>query len=86
MAEKKAKSFGPSPEQREQKAKEERITRLLHDFEVEFQVYKIRKADEMRGIARPIEIMLFDLMQVHRLLGLNPSVLLDIISESESPE
>ncbi len=77
MAEKKMKSFGPSPEQRERRAKEEKIAQLLHDFEVEFQVYKIRKSDEMRGIVRPIETMILDLLEVYREMGLNPSDLLE---------
>jgi hypothetical protein len=73
----KLKSFGSSPEQRERREKEDRISQLLHDFEVEFQVYKIRKSDEMRGIVRPIETMILDLLEVYREMGLNPSDLLE---------
>ena len=83
---KKARSFGPSPEQRERKEREERIAQLLHDFEVEFQIYKIRKADEMRGIVLPIEIMILDLLGVYREMGLHPEAILDRFSSEEVGE
>ncbi len=78
---KKARSFSEVVAEHNRK---EGITRLLHDFEVEFQVYKIRKSDEMRGIANPIRKMLLDLLEVYQGLGYNPSNLLENLSDPES--